>query len=161
MPRLFLLLGSNLGDRALYLQQAQDKIASQVGFLHRSSGIYETAAWGKTDQPSFLNQVLEVQTTLSPEQALQAINLIEDEIGRVRVEHWGSRIIDIDILFYDALVLHTQRLTIPHPQLHNRAFTLKPLAELAPDLDHPVLHKTMSQLLNECQDELEVKFYIK
>ena len=156
MPKVYLLLGGNLGDRILYLQQARGSINRQVGTLTRSSKVYETAAWGKTDQPNFLNQVLEVHTELTPEEVLQSVNAIEQELGRVRQEHWGARVIDIDILFYNSLVLQTQRLTIPHPQLHLRRFTLLPLAELAPELVHPVLGKSITQLLQECPDELEV-----
>lgn len=156
MPKVYLLLGGNLGDRTLYLQQARESINRQVGTLTCSSKVYETAAWGKIDQPNFLNQVLEVQTELTPEKVLQSINAIEHELGRVRQEHWGARVIDIDILFHDDLVLQTQRLTIPHPQLHLRRFTLLPLAELAPELKHPVLGKSITQLLQECPDELEV-----
>ncbi|WP_114778707.1 2-amino-4-hydroxy-6-hydroxymethyldihydropteridine diphosphokinase [Botryobacter ruber] len=157
MPELYLLLGGNLGDRISYLDQARKKIATAVGPVMRSSGLYETAAWGKTDQPAFLNQVLEVQTEQSPEQVLQIINAIEHDLGRIRAEHWGSRVIDIDILFYDDLVLQTQRLTIPHPQLHLRRFTLQPLAEIAPDLLHPLLQKNIRELLQECPDKLEVR----
>ena len=156
MPKVYLLLGGNLGERTVYLQQARESVNQQVGRLMRSSKVYETAAWGKTDQPNFLNQVLEVQTELTPEQVLQSINGIEQELGRVRQEHWGARVIDIDILFYDNLVQQTQRLTIPHPQLHLRRFTLLPLAELVPELEHPVLGKSINQLLQECPDELEV-----
>lgn len=159
MPKVYLLLGGNLGDRTLYLQQARESIHQQVGRLLRSSKIYETAAWGKTDQPNFLNQVLEIATELLPEEVLQGINQIEQELGRVRHEHWGARVIDIDILFYDDLVQQTQRLTIPHPQLHLRRFTLLPMAELSPELMHPVLHKSINELLQECPDELEVWAY--
>lgn len=157
MPKLYLLLGGNLGDRLLYLQQARARIAVQVGQIMRRSKLYETAAWGKTNQPAFLNQVLEVQTELMPTQVLQSINAIEQELGRVRQEHWGARVIDIDILFYDDLVLQTQRLTIPHPQLHLRRFTLLPLAELAPELMHPVLGENVKALLEACGDNLEVR----
>lgn len=161
MPKLYLLLGGNLGDRLRYLQQARKKLAARLGLVTRSSSIYETAAWGNTHQPTFLNQVLEVETELPPEQVLQEINSIEQELGRVRHEHWGSRVIDIDILFYSVLVLQTQRLTVPHPQLHNRRFTLQPLAELVPELLHPVLNKTIAELLADCLDALEVKRYQK
>ena len=161
MPKLYLLLGGNLGDRILYLQQARESIAAQVGSITRESALYETAAWGKTDQPSFLNQVLEVETILSPEQVLQTINLIEHDLGRERLEHWGARVIDIDILFYDDLVQQTQRLTIPHPQLHLRRFTLLPLHEIAPDLQHPALQQSITQLLERCPDVLEVTKYNK
>lgn len=160
MPKLYLLLGGNLGDRPLYLAQARERIAAQVGPIVQSSSLYETAAWGKTDQPAFLNQVLEVQTELSPELVLQGINGIEQELGRIRHEHWGARVIDIDILFYDQLVLQTQRLTIPHPQLHLRRFTLLPLSEIAPQLQHPVLHQQVTQLLQACPDELPVHPFV-
>ncbi|MBC5772814.1 2-amino-4-hydroxy-6-hydroxymethyldihydropteridine diphosphokinase [Pontibacter sp. KCTC 32443] len=161
MPKLYLLLGGNLGDRTLYLQQARESIAAQVGSIKQASALYETAAWGKTDQPSFLNQVLEVETILGPEQVLQTINTIEHDLGRERLEHWGARVIDIDILFYDNLVQQTQRLTIPHPQLHLRRFTLLPLQEIAPGLVHPVFQQSIAELLQQCPDELEVKKYKK
>jgi 2-amino-4-hydroxy-6-hydroxymethyldihydropteridine diphosphokinase len=159
MPSIYLLLGGNLGNRSQYLQQARESICKQVGPTKQVSKLYETAAWGKTDQPSFLNQVLEVETTLSPEQVLQSINIIELELGRIRQEHWGARVIDIDILFYDDLVQQSQRLTIPHPQLHVRRFTLMPLVEIAPDLEHPVLKQSTKQLLAICPDKLEVIVY--
>src|SRR5690606_6131161 len=134
--------------------------ATQVGPIVQSSSLYETAAWGKTDQPAFLNQVLEVKTVLSPEQVLQGINQIEQELGRIRHEHWGARVIDIDILFYDQLILQTQRLTIPHPQLHLRRFTLLPLSEIAPQLMHPVLNQPVTQLLQDCPDKLPVHLFV-
>ncbi|TXK48708.1 2-amino-4-hydroxy-6-hydroxymethyldihydropteridine diphosphokinase [Pontibacter qinzhouensis] len=159
MPKLYLLLGGNLGNRAIYLEQARERLAKRIGEITSSSSLYETAAWGKTDQPAFLNQVLVLQTMLQPEQVLQVIHAIERELGRERIEHWGARVIDIDILFYEDLVLQTQRLTIPHPQLHMRRFTLLPLAEIAPDLVHPVLDQTSQSLLASCKDELEVNLY--
>lgn len=148
-----------MGDRTSFLSQARESIASRVGSIRQNSGLYETAAWGKTDQPAFLNQVLEVETALPPEQVLRTINAIEQELGRQRHEHWGARVIDIDILFYDDMILQTQRLTIPHPQLHLRRFTLVPLVEIAPMLIHPVLGKHLSALLNECPDELKVRVF--
>lgn len=159
MPEVYLLLGGNLGDRSAYLAQARAYITAQVGLIKKCSGIYETAAWGNTDQPAFLNQVLKVQASLAPEQVLRQVNGIEQELGRVRHEHWGARVIDIDILFYDQLVLQSQRLTIPHPQLHLRRFTLLPLAEISPDLVHPVLRKSIYELLEACEDKLEVKVF--
>ncbi|GAB3532007.1 2-amino-4-hydroxy-6-hydroxymethyldihydropteridine diphosphokinase [Pontibacter brevis] len=159
MPELYLLLGGNLGDRVSYLTEARKSIATVIGSITNSSKLYETAAWGKTDQPSFLNQVLAVQTDLRPEQVLLKINTIEQELGRVRLEHWGARVIDIDILFYDQHVVQSQRLTIPHPQLHLRRFTLMPLAEIAPRLVHPVLGKAAEDLLKECPDTLEVRVH--
>ena len=159
MPRLHLLLGGNLGDRSSFLTEARQYIAARVGKITQHSKLYETAAWGKTDQPAFLNQVLEVKTHLAPDQVLQEINNIEKELGRVRLEHWGARVIDIDILFYDDVVLQTQRLTIPHPQLHLRRFTMLPLTEITPRLVHPVSGKTVEELLKECPDTLEVREY--
>lgn len=159
MSEVYLLLGGNLGNRPSYLQDARKSIAAAVGPITQSSKLYETAAWGNTDQPAFLNQVLKVQTRLSPEQVLQKINAIEQELGRVRLEHWGARVIDIDILFYDQLVLQSQRLTIPHPQLHLRRFTLLPLVEIDSNLVHPLLHKTAGDLLEVCPDTLEVREY--
>ena len=159
MPEVYLLLGGNLGDRTSYLADARKRIAAAIGSITHCSKLYETAAWGKTDQPAFLNQVLEVQTELSPEQVLRVVNTLEQELGRVRLEHWGARVIDIDILFYGELVLQSQRLTIPHPQLHLRRFTLMPLAEIAPQLEHPVLGTTIEFLLETCPDTLEVREY--
>jgi 2-amino-4-hydroxy-6-hydroxymethyldihydropteridine diphosphokinase len=159
MHSAYLLLGGNLGNRIQYLQQARENIREQVGSIKKLSKLYETAAWGKTDQPSFLNQVVKVETALTPEEVLQSVNKIEIELGRIRLEHWGARVIDIDILFYDSLIQQTQRLTIPHPQLHLRRFTLMPLSEIAPELVHPVLNQSIKQLLETCPDELEVNVY--
>ncbi len=159
MHSVYLLLGGNLGNRALFLKQATERIREQVGSIKQLSKLYETAAWGKTDQPTFINQVVEVETTLTPGEVLQSINSIELALGRIRQEHWGARVIDIDILLYDDLVQQSQRLTIPHPQLHLRRFTLMPLAEIAPDLVHPVLNQSIKQLLTNCPDKLEVIDY--
>ena len=159
MPTTYLLLGSNLGIREAYLHQARQRLAATVGAMTQHSAIYETAAWGLEDQQSFLNQVLEVQTDLNPLDLLGQIHGIETELGRVREERWGARVIDIDILFYGDLVLQTQRLTIPHPELPNRRFTLVPLAEIAPNFRHPVLKKTITELLTQCPDKLLVKVF--
>lgn len=129
MPLTYLLLGGNLGDRKAALQQACHRIEPAIGKITTASGIYETAAWGLENQQAFLNQVLAVQTILSPLALISQINFIEADLGRVREIRWGARVIDIDILFYGDLVLQTQRLTIPHPELANRRFTLVPLAD--------------------------------
>ena len=123
---LFILLGANLGDRVSTLRRATDLISERVGLVVQQSGLYETAPWGVTDQPAFLNTVLSVETTLDPEGVLNQTQAIEQELGRVRLEKWGARIIDIDLLYYDQLRLLTGRLTIPHPYLHQRRFTLVP-----------------------------------
>lgn len=156
MPTTYLLLGSNLGNRLNLLEQARDLINMHIGAITQVSGIYETAAWGLENQQAFLNQVLAVETNLTPEELLRHINTLEAELGRVRLERWGARVIDIDILYYDHLAMQTQRLTIPHPELPNRRFTLVPLAEIAPDYKHPVLACSNSQLLQQCADQLPV-----
>lgn len=153
---LYLLLGANLNDRAQALRRATSLIAERVGKVIQQSALYETAPWGIIDQPAFLNQVLAVNTTLQPEAVLAKTQKIEQELGRIRHEKWGTRTIDIDILYYGTLVMQTETLTIPHPYLHQRRFTLVPLAEIAPDFKHPVLMKTTVNLLAECTDAGEV-----
>lgn len=159
MTEAYLLLGSNLGNREQYLQQARQALEARAGTICAASGIYETAAWGVEDQQAFLNQILKIRTKLEPEALLQAALAAEQDLGRVRLKKWGERVIDIDILFYGNRVLQTEALTIPHPQLHRRHFTLVPLAEIAPDLMHPIFRKTIQQLLDECPDKLEVKLF--
>ena len=159
MARIFLLTGSNLGNRLEFLQTAKTELRKRVGNLIQESSIYETAAWGKTDQADFLNQVLELETELKPEEILEINQEIEKAAGRNRKEKWGARELDIDILFYEDLVLNQPDLIIPHPQLQNRRFTLMPLAEIAPDFMHPVFRKTVAELLKSCPDKLEAKFY--
>ncbi|GAB2802469.1 2-amino-4-hydroxy-6-hydroxymethyldihydropteridine diphosphokinase [Rhabdobacter roseus] len=156
MTTLYLLLGSNLGDRPAQLQAAREQIDLRVGALRRTSALYETAPWGITDQPAFLNQALEVLTDLAPEEVLRLILDIEHELGRVRYERWGARHLDVDILYFGTKVLDSARLTVPHPRLHERRFVLVPVAELAPDFVHPVFQKTNAQLLAECPDAGEV-----
>lgn len=153
---VFLLLGSNLGERQQILRSASVLIESRIGIIQASSSVYETAPWGVLDQPVFLNQILIVKTGLMPEEVLRIILEIEHELGRVRYERWGARVIDIDMLYYDNLILDSARLTLPHPRLHERRFTLVPLYEIAPDFIHPVLLKTTKNLLEECTDPGEV-----
>lgn len=154
---VFLLLGSNLGDRETMLQRAESAIAQHDITVIRRSGLYETAAWGITDQPAFLNQVLEVETKQDPETLMQTMLEIEQSLGRARKERYGPRSIDIDILLFDALVYHSSIVTIPHPAMQERRFVLTPLAELAPDLIHPVFQRSVQELLSQCKDELPVK----
>lgn len=156
----FLLLGANLGDRAMTLRRAADLIMERIGPVVQRSDLYETAPWGITDQPSFLNQVVVLETQLEPEVVLQQTQAIEQELGRVRLEKWGARTIDIDILYYDQLIQLTDQLTIPHPYLHQRRFTLVPLAQVAPDYVHPILKKTSVELLTECDDNGEVTLFM-
>lgn len=157
MIDVFLLLGSNLGDREMFLRQAVDKISQALGPIAKASGLYETQSWGKTDLPDYINQVIVVQTDLPAQNVLETVLAIETEIGRVRHEKWGSRIIDIDILFYGDEVIEEPGLTVPHPQLHNRRFTLEPLGEIAPKLFHPVIRKNVETIKKELTDSLVVK----
>ncbi len=157
MYKAYLLLGTNLGDRQHYLLQAQQHIASLAGNVIAQSSIYETAAWGLTDQPSFYNQVLVIETALLPEALMQTLLSIEEKLSRVRTIKFGPRTIDIDILLINNLISNTALLTLPHPALPQRRFALLPLAEVAPDLIHPVENKTVLQLLQACTDTLDVQ----
>jgi 2-amino-4-hydroxy-6-hydroxymethyldihydropteridine diphosphokinase len=156
MSRVFLLLGSNLGNAEMHLKDAAETIRIQAGPITLASSIYATKAWGKTDQPDFLNQVIEIDCHKTPRELLSLLLKIEIELGRVRKEKWGARLIDIDILFFDDKTIDEPDLKIPHPQIPNRRFTLVPLAEIAPELIHPLLRKKITQLLRECPDFLEV-----
>lgn len=151
-----LLLGGNLGDRLTNLAAARKMIGEKIGTLVKASSLYETQPWGKSDQPEFLNQALEVATELKPEEVLAAIFSIEKALGRQREDKWSARTIDIDILFYDAKVLKTKDLTIPHPHLQERNFVLVPMLEIAPNKQHPVFKKSIEELYETCKDDLEV-----
>lgn len=141
-------LGSNLGDTENNLATARSLLESDYSLrILEASSLLDTEPWGLTNQPSFLNQVLLVKTTLSPQLLLQRLLALEESMGRVRREKWGPRIIDLDILFYEDLVLHTPDLIIPHPLVEQRAFVLKSLAEISPYFIHPVLRKNMKGLL--------------
>ena len=157
MKEVYLLLGSNLGDSKKKLSDALRIIEEKLGLVIRSSSLYQTAAWGKTDQPDFINQVLCLRTKLPPRQLLEQILVIENQLGRIRAEKWSSRTIDIDILFYGDLILQEKDLIIPHPFLHLRKFTLLPLCEINPKLYHPVLKAKAIDLLNKLEDNLQVK----
>ena len=157
MNKTYLLTGGNEGDKILQMQQARANIELICGRLLRISSLYQTAPWGKTDQADFLNQVLLIETAMSPQDLLKAILSIEENLGRKRSVKNAPRTIDIDILFYDRLILEVPGLCIPHPQISERRFVLEPLDEIAPGFRHPVLGKTIHQLLLECTDELAVK----
>jgi 2-amino-4-hydroxy-6-hydroxymethyldihydropteridine diphosphokinase len=157
MNKAYLLTGGNEGDRYLNMQQARTNIEHICGRLLLVSSLYETAPWGKTDQPDFLNQVLLIETKRSPAELLKALLQIEEKGGRIRTIKNAPRTIDIDILFYNRLVIEEPGLTIPHPRIADRRFVLEPLNEISPGFVHPVLHKTIQRLLLECTDELAVK----
>ncbi len=158
MNEVYLLLGSNEGNRMQWMQRAIDMLATH-GSIARQSSVYETAAWGIEDQPGFLNMVILLQTTYTPTRLLTEIHIIEQALGRQREVKWGPRTLDIDILLYNNEQVELPGLLIPHPFLHLRRFTLVPLAELIPSQIHPSLNRTITELLQDCPDQLEVHRY--
>jgi len=149
-------LGSNQGDRQVNIARAIQMIEAEIGPILGSSAMYETAAWGKTDQEAFINIAIEVEHYESPTTLLNVVNRIEDQLGRVRAMKWGPRLIDIDIILMEDIVVDSKRLTIPHRLMHKRNFVLAPMVELAPDVIHPVLELTMIELYKACEDDSEV-----
>jgi 2-amino-4-hydroxy-6-hydroxymethyldihydropteridine diphosphokinase len=156
MNYAYLLLGTNLGNKINNIETALSKISSVCGVILIQSSIYETEAWGITTQPSFLNKVIKITTQLSAEKLLEQLLLIEMEMGRVRQSKWAERVIDLDILYFNEEIIVKERLKIPHPELHNRRFTLVPLCEIAPEYKHPVLNINNKQLLEQCNDKGKV-----
>ncbi len=160
MAIVFLSLGSNLGEREAMLGAALDQLEGRAGEIVARSDIYETEPWGDAGQPVFLNQVISLNAHLTPHGLLNAIRSIERQMGRRRNgKLFQPRPIDIDILFYEQLVLHSRRLTVPHPLLHQRAFILVPLMEIAPEWVHPSLKRSVRDLYAENQDPLTVRRY--
>ena len=157
MNKTYLLLGSNMGNSKKLLAAAAKHIRKQIGLVTRQSGLYSTAAWGNTQQPDFLNQVIVVQTKLTAQQTIQTILSIEKEMGRVRTVKNAPRIIDIDILFFNKDIIKEKKLEVPHPHIPNRRFVLIPLNELSPNLKHPVFQQSVHYLLENCKDPLNVK----
>ncbi len=141
------------------MQTAVTRISERVGVVTSASALYETAPWGGIEQPAFLNQVLEIETSLAPEEVLRLILEMEHQAGRIRYERWGARHLDVDVLYFGQEIMDTPRLTVPHPRLHERRFTLIPLTEIAPNFVHPVLKKTNSELLEICEDEEPVALF--
>jgi 2-amino-4-hydroxy-6-hydroxymethyldihydropteridine diphosphokinase len=156
LTEVYLLLGSNLNEPALQLAIARKLITKQVGLIVSESHEYRSAPWGVIDQPDFLNQVLCVQTSFSALELLACLQQIELKMGRERIVKWGSRIIDIDILYFGNDIITNSHLKIPHPELQNRRFTLIPLCDLAPEFIHPVFNISNKTLLNRCTDNGEV-----
>jgi 2-amino-4-hydroxy-6-hydroxymethyldihydropteridine diphosphokinase len=156
MKDVYLLIGGNMGDREAYLRAAVRAIEKTCGAIRSESSVYETEAWGLPDQDAFLNQVIEIETSLDPEELLKQILQIEETLGRKRLVKNGPRLIDIDILFYADRVIEQEGLKVPHPRIQDRRFVLEPLNQIAPKMVHPVFHKSISQLLKECADPLKV-----
>ncbi|MEQ1677633.1 MAG: 2-amino-4-hydroxy-6-hydroxymethyldihydropteridine diphosphokinase [Chitinophagaceae bacterium] len=159
MNNAYLLTGGNLGNREENLAKATELIGESCGTIIAASALYETAAWGNTEQPAFLNQALKIETDLNAKQLIRRILKAEKQMGRTREEKYGPRIIDIDILLFNNEKHNYPFLKVPHPEMQNRRFVLIPLAEIAPDEIHPVFKKSITQLLVECPDELPVKKY--
>ncbi|MDH6311622.1 2-amino-4-hydroxy-6-hydroxymethyldihydropteridine diphosphokinase [Parabacteroides sp. PFB2-10] len=152
MAVAFLSIGTNIGNKRGNLTEATGLLAERVGDILALSSMYETEPWGFQSENSFLNAALILVTKLTPEELLNATRLIEIEMGRIEKSHgsYHDRIIDIDILMYGDLIMQTDTLTIPHPHMHKRLFVMQPLAEIAPEAVHPVLHKTMEEIVAEC-----------
>ncbi|QPH39423.1 2-amino-4-hydroxy-6-hydroxymethyldihydropteridine diphosphokinase [Pedobacter endophyticus] len=155
---VYLLLGGNLGEREENLNKAIFLVSKEIGEIEAQSSIYETAAWGKTDQPAFLNQAIAVKTEFSALEVLEKALAIEQELGRVRKEKWGERLIDIDLILYGVEIIEIPgKLQIPHPHMQDRRFVMEPLAEIAPDMMHPRLGKTILEISKKITDNLAVK----
>jgi 2-amino-4-hydroxy-6-hydroxymethyldihydropteridine diphosphokinase len=161
MKAAYLLIGGNLGDRLGFMAAAREKMQQKGIEILRRSSVYETAAWGNTNQPSFLNQVLEITTSFSPEDLLTELLSIEQSLGRIRAEKNGARNIDIDILYFESEIISKPGLSVPHDRISIRRFVLVPLTELIPDFIDPKTSKSIVEMLNDCQDTLEVTFYEK
>ena len=156
MNTTFLITGGNIGNRKKNLEEAADYIEKMIGQIIKRSSIYETDAWGNTQQPSFYNQVHEVITYLDAEKIMQLILEIEIKMGRIRTVKNAARIVDIDILFFNDEIINTGDIIIPHKEIANRRFVLMPLNEIASNYIHPVIRKNMRELLLECSDPLNV-----
>lgn len=162
MEICYLLLGSNTGDRLAYLQKAAQAVSMFAGPVTLRSSVYETEPWGFDDKSSFLNQVIEIRTSIEAPELMEKILVAENMLGRLRSpgsDGYVSRTIDIDLLFYGQHIIDQPGLIIPHPRLHQRMFTLVPLAEIAPGLFHPVLKKSIAELEGICPDKLKVTKY--
>ena len=160
MKRIFLLTGSSIEPRLVHLEKAVNEISLRVGTLVKKSSVYESEPWGFKAESAFLNQVIVVNSDKLPDEVLDELLSIERKMGRTRVgKGYSSRIIDIDILYYNDELINQENLVIPHPRIHMRRFTLEPLVELAPGFIHPLLNKTNEELLNDCNDLVKVWRY--
>jgi 2-amino-4-hydroxy-6-hydroxymethyldihydropteridine diphosphokinase len=153
MNGIYLLLGSNMGDSVSTIAQARTMVGERIGSERAYSRLYRTAAWGLQQQADFLNQMLCINTSLTPLDLLKSIQSIENDLGRIRDVHWGPRTIDIDIIYYHNQIIEEPTLIVPHPHIVDRRFTLSLLVELCPDAVHPLLLKTHQELLDSCTDQ--------
>ena len=160
MNTIFLQLGSNLGDRELLLKDAITAIANSIGNVVEFSKVYESTPWRVEGQENYLNQILKVKTILLADEVLSVVLDIEKQLGRVRIEKWGERLIDIDIIFYNDSIIETPDLCVPHKHLHERMFVLTPLHDIAPQMVHPKYNKTIEELWRMCKDTDLVKEYV-
>jgi 2-amino-4-hydroxy-6-hydroxymethyldihydropteridine diphosphokinase len=156
MNNAYLLIGGNLGDRLANLNNAIQKIELHCGKIISSSAIYETAAWGFTEQPPFFNQALQVETALSATELMQQLLNIELSLGRERLLPLGPRTIDLDIIYFNNEIIQNDIVSIPHPRMEQRNFVLIPLNEIAPNYLHPIFNLPTSTLLKQCKDESHV-----
>jgi len=157
MSIAFLLLGSNLGNKEDNLRRAV-KLLKKIGKVRKHSAVYETEPWGFSDERNFFNMAMCLDTSLNPHELITEILKIEISIGRKRqTKQWVAREIDIDIIFYDSLIINEEHLTIPHPHVKNRKFVLVPLKEIAPNFIHPIYRQSITELLKECPDDSEVE----
>lgn len=157
MNGIYILLGSNMGNRLEYLKEAESQLIKKGIQVIDESSVYETEPWGKKDQDWFLNVILQINTTKEPSELMETFLEVEQQLGRIRKEKWGERCIDIDILYYHDQVLESEKLNLPHPGIPDRKFTLVLLAEMCPLEDHPILGKTQMQLLADCPDQLDCR----
>jgi 2-amino-4-hydroxy-6-hydroxymethyldihydropteridine diphosphokinase len=153
MPIVHIGLGSNLGKRKENCTKALMLLSTRGIVITKRSSFIETEPWGVRDQPKFINMAIEAETALEPLKLLETLKSVEGEMGRKESYRWGPRVIDLDILFYDDGVVDSPELRIPHPLMHEREFVLRPLAEIAPDKVHPVLKKTVRELLSELREK--------
>ncbi len=156
MHEVVLHLGSNMENREQYLEKGIALLDMYVGKIIRNSSIYETAAWGVTDQADFLNQAIILKSGLKPHQILEKIQAIETLLDKKTAFRWGPRTLDIDIIFIDQIVIDHKDLQVPHPRLHQRKFVLASLEEIIPNWNHPVLNQSIRELLNICKDQSKV-----
>jgi len=156
--RVYLLIGTNQGDRQYNIKQARKHIREQLGDIILISGVYESAPWGFVSETNFLNQAIEIETKVSANECLNILKQIEQSMGReiTHIQGYTSRIIDIDILFFNSDIINTDQLTVPHKLMHERRFVLKPMLEIAPEYVHPVFQQTIQKLFESCKDTSEI-----